>query len=503
MAGEPPTRDRPIARARADFLEWLAGGGAAGRSFLQARIRPTGGERFEIRHVSDANTPDDLLERYDDPAAALRISRVTSDGGYRPLRTAPDLRSGWVLAGLGPADLWQALSHLYPAAALHWHLERTGELVVTPFEITAGRQTGIYQPVQEIRGPDLARLVEACCAPAMCLRRLRWTDEMVAPENAGRRVTGGAAAADEPASEAVVPCPEACSLFISFAREALPLTARVARFDLHAERLTELARLLERAATLVATRFSVGVPTGDPALYLNPRRLRLLAQHLRIGEVALVGDDGEEESSRGTSPDTVTTVGFRWSVERLRSSGPAEAGEAGEAASREGPGEAASREGPGEVASREGAGEAASREGAGEAASREGAGEAASREGAGEAASRAGAGEAAAVELVIAATASALLALAHDAADRGLPPWPITASLIVDAEVSGEVAAASLDLASPGGPTSPEYRLLLDSTLLAWSDTLKGLLPGAQLTSSPPKRDAAGRASIPEAARGN
>jgi sirohydrochlorin cobaltochelatase len=136
------------------------------------------------------------------PGSLLEVARTTASGAYRRLRASPDLRRGWRLEAASGADLWEALSALYPADALRWHQRREGALPVVPFPATAARQSGMYAGVGELRGGALDRAVGECCGG--CLRTPVW-----AP-----------AAPPAPGAE-TVPCPEACSLFVTFAREAL------------------------------------------------------------------------------------------------------------------------------------------------------------------------------------------------------------------------------------------------------------------------------------------
>src|SRR5690606_16163485 len=102
--------------------------------------------------------------------------------------------------------------YLYPAAAIHWYVARQGELEVTPWQETAARQSGMYSAVRLLPEPAVRAAVHACCADSVCLRSVGWgfSDADSKPMIADP---------DSRNAEAIVPCPEACSLFISFARE--------------------------------------------------------------------------------------------------------------------------------------------------------------------------------------------------------------------------------------------------------------------------------------------
>jgi sirohydrochlorin cobaltochelatase len=199
VAGAPSGGTSVPGRARAAFLTWVDGAGEAGRTFLQTRIRPTGAARYELRHVADAGQPVDALAIIEGPDAAQELGRFDDAGRYRPLRTTSDLRRRWLLPDLGRDELCAALDRLYPAAILRWYEQRSGTLRVVPFSETAARQTGMYARVGELEGEALAAVVRECCGG--CLRAPVWAGQ-------GGAVDG-------------VPCGEACSVFLSRAREAL------------------------------------------------------------------------------------------------------------------------------------------------------------------------------------------------------------------------------------------------------------------------------------------
>ncbi len=262
-----------VAAARAALLAWVDEAGAQGRVFLQAHLRATGGGRYEARHARDAGCPLDALAVSPDPFAAREIAQTTDAGEHRPLKTAPNLRGGWALVGLDGRGLWTALDYLYPACAAHWHAGRTGTLRPTHWRETAGRQSGIYSPVKLLPDAAVRNTVRACCGDAVCLRRVAW--EIDADTPLGMTDEG------PPAGDALVPCPEACSMFISFARKVLTLE-RAPRQEvpglapMSAAELEQLREVVAAAAggTLGAVR------EGEFDAPTNPRRVRYLAARL-------------------------------------------------------------------------------------------------------------------------------------------------------------------------------------------------------------------------------
>jgi sirohydrochlorin cobaltochelatase len=208
----PPT---PARKAKAAFLDWIAAGGPEGRTFLQLRIRPTPGGGFDLLHRGDERLPPGELTLLSDPEAAAEVAGTTGDGRHRPLSTAPDLRRGWRFSGVPPNDVWTVLSHLYPAAAVHWHLGRTGAATPVSFRETAARQTGMYAPLRELPDPAVEEAIRDCCHPERCLRQVAWP---LTPEAASGTVL--------PQGD-TVPCLEPCSLLLTRALQALdPASSR-------------------------------------------------------------------------------------------------------------------------------------------------------------------------------------------------------------------------------------------------------------------------------------
>lgn len=262
-----------VAAARAALLAWVDEAGAEGRTFLQAHLRATGGGRYEARHARDASLPLDALEVGTDPFAARGIAQTTDAGEHRPLKTSPNLRGGWALVGLDGRGLWTTLDYLYPACAAHWHAGLTGTLRPTHWRETAGRQSGIYSPVK-LLADDVARnTARACCGDAVCLRRVAWRIDADTPL--------GMADEGPPAGDAAVPCPEACSMFVAFARKVLTLERAPRRevpglVPMSAAELEQLREVVAAAAAGTAG----AVREGEFDAPTNPRRVRYLAARL-------------------------------------------------------------------------------------------------------------------------------------------------------------------------------------------------------------------------------
>lgn len=273
-----------VAEARAALVEWVDAAGERGRTFLQARLRRAAPGIYEIRNVRDAHRALASLSTVSrDPYAAREIAQTTNQGEHRPLKTAPSLRQGWALVELDERGLWTALDYLYPACAMHWYAGREGTLRVTHWRETAGRQSGIYSPVGLLTETALRDTARACCGDVVCLRRVAWGVDAENPVPLPDELDGEMRAEG---GDALVPCPEACSVFISFARKVLTLE-RSRREELaglgpmSGAEVEQIRAIVARAATGTAEPVREG-EFDEPA---NLRRVRYLAARLRRAAV--------------------------------------------------------------------------------------------------------------------------------------------------------------------------------------------------------------------------
>lgn len=262
---------RPLARrALEDFASWVSEE-PGGRVFAQALVKriepgetsavPSGG-CYELRHIEEAGRPVEELELYEDPREAREIAKLTEDGEYRPLKSSPNLRRGWVLRVAGESGLSTAMQYLYPSAVVHWYLDRRGELPITNYRDNAARQTGIYQRVQKLSDAGVHRAARACCEDAVCLKRALWDVDGETPLEMQR-------------GAGEIPCPEPCSVFVSFARRVRVFEREEERdlddpSQLTASEREDVVALVEAAAS-GAVEFAREAEFEEP---LNERRMR-------------------------------------------------------------------------------------------------------------------------------------------------------------------------------------------------------------------------------------
>jgi hypothetical protein len=246
------------ADSRNAFAAWIDSA-PDGRVFGQVIVRPVSPSGYSVRHRGDSEAEN--LEVSEDPRSAREIAKLTESGEYRPLKSSPNLRRGWEIRVAGARGLATAMNYLYPAGVVHWYLHREGRLEVTSFRENAARQSGIYKRVQRLSDEGAQDAARACCEDAVCLKKTLWNVDENTPLDIDR-------------GEGEIPCPEPCSIFVSFARR-VRLFEREKKRDLDAIGLSpsekeDLAALVEAAAT-GEVRFAREAEFEKP---LNERRMR-------------------------------------------------------------------------------------------------------------------------------------------------------------------------------------------------------------------------------------
>jgi hypothetical protein len=242
--------------ARDAFAAWVSESGE-GRVFGQVLVekREAG---YVLRHVGDEEG--EGLEVFTNPGEAREIARLTEDGEHRPLKSSPNLRRGWTMELSDSSELAAAMSYFYPAGIVHWHLHREGELETTSFRENASRQSGMYERVKHLSDGAAQNAAKACCEDAVCLKKTLWDIDENTPLEAER-------------GEGEIPCPEPCSIFVSFARQVRSFEKDGVYADpggLTPSEKGDLVALVEAAAS-GEVRFAREAEFGEP---VNERRMR-------------------------------------------------------------------------------------------------------------------------------------------------------------------------------------------------------------------------------------
>jgi hypothetical protein len=168
----------------------------------------------ELCHERDFPPNREILQAFDRVEDARELAKYSADGHYRVLKSARDLRLGWILRLAAVEDLVRAGDLIYPAALGQWLAWERGEAQVVPLRETLRRQSGIYRAAQRLSDEGISEIVEARCR-ATCLRRVLWPEgRCLCPQESSRSAIP---------SELPLLCSEACQLLVTDA------AARVAK----------------------------------------------------------------------------------------------------------------------------------------------------------------------------------------------------------------------------------------------------------------------------------
>ena len=274
-----PESENLAADSREAFAAWVDGA-PDGRVFGQVIIRPVVPLGYSLRHAGDAE--EEVLTVSEYPREAREIAKLTESGEYRPLKSSPNLRRGWELRVADALGLVTAMNYLYPAGVVHWYLHREEKLHLTSFRENAARQSGIYKRVQRLSDEGVQDAALACCEDTVCLKKTLWDVDGDTPLDVDR-------------GEGEIPCPEPCSIFVSFARR-VRLFEREKKLDatgLSPSEKEDLASLVEAAAT-GEVEFAREAEFEKP---LNERRMR-------YRKLTLVPRLRADEQFSDSTPDT-------------------------------------------------------------------------------------------------------------------------------------------------------------------------------------------------------
>jgi len=186
--------------------------------FVIGQVRCEAGGRHGrlLHHIADS-AKDSELKIYSSATDARDIALCDEAGQFRPLKTAPNLRRGWLLKLANDDELRLALDFIYPAALGLLRHFKGGTLHPVPLRETLGRQTGMYRFSNTISDDDAVRMVACeCDARTKCLRRITWPLEEakpLLPLQPEKRPP-----VNPPPDELPLICVEACTLIVSAAR---------------------------------------------------------------------------------------------------------------------------------------------------------------------------------------------------------------------------------------------------------------------------------------------
>lgn len=240
---------------------------------VQVRRQPSG---FDLRHVNDRGSVVDSLQPV--PVAGLRaLANHTAAGEFRPIKAAPNLRSGWLCRVTSETELEAALNQLYPGAIADWFAAQQPALPVTHYRAFTARQSGMYRITTMLPDAQAAQVIRACCDARFCLKRRLWTVDGLAPDAAE--------------GKSLIPCLEPCAVMLEFARKAVRIEQEEHKpvITLAPSEVTSLLAALDNSLAHPPP----GQREADLAAADNPRRLQLLRE--RLQGFAPVANEGAGE----------------------------------------------------------------------------------------------------------------------------------------------------------------------------------------------------------------
>ena len=181
-------------------------------------------KQFVLTHRDDVER--DNLSISQNPAEAIRLAMFDDAGGFRPLKTAPNLRHGWRLELVDLSKVARALDHFYPGRLAILAAWQKNRLTTAPLRQTLERQSGMYRVAAKILDEQIDSLIgDFCRSQGGCLRTILWKRDAAGalssmklpPEkfDVGFDQTGG--------SERTIPllCQEACHLLVNECRKTV------------------------------------------------------------------------------------------------------------------------------------------------------------------------------------------------------------------------------------------------------------------------------------------
>jgi hypothetical protein len=231
--------------------------------FGQVCIR-TEADGHELCHVADRDEARSKLRLV--AVDELRaLAQSTKEGAFRPLKSAPNLQSGWLTRTRNTTELERALNHLYPGAIADWYATMDNRPPATHYREFAARQTGMYRITTMLSDVEAGEMIQACCHAGVCLKRRHWTVEGLA--------------LDPAAEKSLIPCLEPCAILLEFARKTVRMTQEE-KVETALSR-SELETIHESLATPPADSTHGGRREADFNAAGNPRRQQLVLRRIQ------------------------------------------------------------------------------------------------------------------------------------------------------------------------------------------------------------------------------
>jgi hypothetical protein len=162
------------------------------------------GPGFELRHTK--NSAGAATELKSVRLAEVRqLANFNSEGKFRPLKSTPDLATGWILALQNPGELEYALQTFYPNALADIQTTRHWPPPITSYRAFTHRQTGMYRITAFLNDSEVARVIENVCN-TICLKYRLWPIDGPTPTTSPHNFTN-------------LVCLEPCAILLESARK--------------------------------------------------------------------------------------------------------------------------------------------------------------------------------------------------------------------------------------------------------------------------------------------
>lgn len=191
------------------------------RSIGQIKIIPDLHGGYELCHTDDLGKTG--LRKYTSAEDARALSFFDDANAYRPLKTAPTLRHGWLLSLKTGEELRRALDYFYPAMAALWFSHLQKQLHAVPLRETLNRQTGMYAATKRLQDEEGQELIGRACASGACEKRLLWPFAEAQPLThiAPEKISADTRATPDGFEEIPLLCHEACNILVAACREVV------------------------------------------------------------------------------------------------------------------------------------------------------------------------------------------------------------------------------------------------------------------------------------------
>lgn len=200
------------------LARWLAEGAT---QIGQVQILQVSGG-YQLRHFEDATRVD--LELSARPEDARHLATYDDEGRFRPLRTAPNLRHGWILKLTDVAAVRLAIDHFYPGMLGVLVSHERDQLPVIPLRDLLERQTGMYTVTKKITDQEAQTMIGGFCkSQGGCLKTILWqiSPEVPITSLPSEKFNPSVNQTGSPARTIPMLCHEGCNLLVAQARSVV------------------------------------------------------------------------------------------------------------------------------------------------------------------------------------------------------------------------------------------------------------------------------------------